>query len=145
MVQRYDDYGDIAVDPVTGLYRLGANGPSLSTAIAAAGATKRRIALLHIDVDMFRSINTNMGEQIGDQALAAIAQRLRKAMPRDGWLWRLGSDEFVMGIGYRPGELDGAALAELLRDAFETPLSIPPYTLPMTLSIGVQKRTPTTV
>ena len=137
MVQRYDDYGDIAVDPVTGLYRLGANGPSLSTAIAAAGATKRRIALLHIDVDMFRSINTNMGEEIGDQALAAIAQRLRKAMPRDGWLWRLGSDEFVMGIGYRPGELDGAGLAELLRDAFETPLSIPPYTLPMTLSIGI--------
>ncbi|MBW3551289.1 MAG: EAL domain-containing protein [Proteobacteria bacterium] len=137
MIERYDDFGAIAVDPITGLYRLGANGPSLSTAIAAAGATKRRVALLHIDVDMFRSINTNMGEDIGDQALAAVAQRLRKAMPRDGWLWRLASDEFVLGIGYRDGELDGAQLAERLRDAFETPLSIPPYTLPMTLSIGI--------
>lgn len=47
MSQRYDDFGDIAVDPITGLHRLGANGPSLSTAIAVAGATKRRIALLH--------------------------------------------------------------------------------------------------
>lgn len=137
MPQRYDDFGNIAVDPVTGLYRLGANGPSLATALAAAGATKRQVALLHIDIDMFRSINANMGEDIGDQALAAAAQRLRKAIPEDCWLWRLASDEFIAGIGYRDGELDGAGLAELLRDAFETPLSIPPYTLPMTLSIGV--------
>jgi diguanylate cyclase (GGDEF)-like protein len=137
MPQRYDDFGDIAVDPITGLYRLGANGPSLATALAAAGATKRMVALLHIDIDMFRSINANMGEDVGDQALAAAAQRLRKAIPADCWLWRLASDEFIAGIGYREGELDGAGLAELLRDAFETPLSIPPYTLPMTLSIGV--------
>ena len=66
MPQRYDDFGSIAVDPITGLYRLGANGPSLATALAAAGATQRRVALLHIDIDMFRSINANMGEDIGD-------------------------------------------------------------------------------
>ncbi|BDU17817.1 EAL domain-containing protein [Lysobacter auxotrophicus] len=137
MAQRYDEKVDTAVDPITGLHRLGANGPSLATAIAVAGATRRRIALLHIDVDMFRSINTNMGTATGDQALAAIAQRLRRAVPRDGWIWRLTSDEFVVGIGYREGELDGAGLAERLRDAFETPLSLPPYTLPVTLSIGI--------
>ena len=125
MSQRYDDFGSIATDPVTGVYRLGANGPNLATALAAAGATKRRVALLHIDIDMFRSINANMGEDIGDQALAAVAQRLRKAIPSDAWLWRLNSDEFIAG------------LAERLRDALEIPLSIPPYTLPMTISIGI--------
>jgi len=137
MPQRYDDFGSIATDPVTGVYRLGANGPNLATALAAAGATKRRVALLHIDIDMFRSINANMGEDIGDQALAAVAQRLRKAIPSDAWLWRLNSDEFVAGVGYREGELDGAGLAERLRDALEIPLSIPPYTMPITLSIGI--------
>lgn len=137
MQQRYDEFGNIALDPVAGVYRLGANGPSLATALAAAGATKRKVALLHVDIDMFRSINANMGEDIGDQALAAAAQRLRKAIPEDGWLWRLASDEFIAGIGYRNDEFDGAALAERLRDAFETPLSIPPYTLPLTLSIGI--------
>ena len=137
MSQRYDDFGSIATDPVTGVYRLGANGPNLATALAAAGATKRRVALLHIDIDMFRSINANMGEDIGDQALAAVAQRLRKAIPSDAWLWRLNSDEFIAGLGYRDNELDGAGLAERLRDALEIPLSIPPYTLPMTISIGI--------
>ena len=137
MSQRYDDFGSIATHPVTGVYRLGANGPNLATALAAAGATKRRVALLHIDIDMFRSINANMGEDIGDQALAAVAQRLRKAIPSDAWLWRLNSDEFIAGLGYRDNELDGAGLAERLRDALEIPLSIPPYTLPMTISIGI--------
>lgn len=136
-MQCYEDFSDAPLDPVTGLFRLGANGPSLQTALAAARATHRQVALLHVDIDMFRSINANMGEAIGDQALGAVAQRMRKAMPRDGWLWRLNSDEFIAGIGYRPGELDGEALAEMLRDAFETPLWIPPYTLPVTLSIGI--------
>jgi len=134
---RYHELGGIPVDPVTSLYRFGAGGPSLSTAVAAAKATKRQFALLHVDIDMFHLINLNMGEAVGDQVLAAVAQRLRKAMPDDGWLWRLSSDEFLAGVGYLPGAPDGAALAELLRDAFETPLWIPPYTLPITLSIGI--------
>ncbi|GHA89261.1 EAL domain-containing protein [Cognatilysobacter bugurensis] len=135
--QRYDESGGVSVDPVTALYRLGAGGPNLHTVLSAASATGRRVALLHIDVDRFRSINENMGELVGDQALAAIAQRLHKAMPSGSWLWRLGSDEFLAGIGYRHDEPDGSVLAERLRDAFETPLSIPPYSLPVTLSIGI--------
>lgn len=135
--QRYDETGGVSVDPVTALYHLGAGGPNLNTVLSAAAATGRRVALLHIDVDRFRSVNENMGELVGDQALAAIAQRLHKAMPTGSWLWRLGSDEFLAGIGYRHDEPDGAMLAERLRDAFETPLSIPPYSLPVTLSIGI--------
>ncbi|MFC0677106.1 EAL domain-containing protein [Lysobacter korlensis] len=135
--QRYDEAGGVSVDPVTALYRLGAGGPNLPTVLSAASATGRRVALLHIDVDRFRAINENMGELVGDQALAAIAQRMHKAMPSGSWLWRLGSDEFLAGIGYRHEEPDGSVLAERLRDAFETPLSIPPYTLPITLSIGI--------
>ena len=137
MKQHFDERGGIPVDPTTSLFRLGGGGPNLPAGLAAAGATGRRVALLHIDIDGFRTINSNMGETVGDQALAAIAQRLRKAMPRDGWLWRLSSDEFIAGIGYRAGEPDGSALAEMMRDAFETPLWIPPYTLPVTLSIGI--------
>ncbi len=137
MTQRYDEFGGVPVDPLTSLYRLGAGGPNLTTVLAAAGATHRQVALLHIDVDDFDGINKNLGELVGDQALAAIAQRLRKAMPANGWVWRLGSDEFLAAVGYRRDEPDGTALAERLRDAFETPLSIPPYTMPVTLSIGI--------
>lgn len=137
MSTRYDQHGSIPVDPTTSLYRLGAGGPSLSAGLAAAGATGRRVALLHIDIDRFGAINDSMGHAVGDQVLAAIAQRLDKAMPAEGWLWRLGSDEFVAGIGYRRDEPDGVALAERLHDAFDSPLSVPPYVLQVSLAIGI--------
>ena len=136
------DFGDqesggIPVDPVTSLYRLGAGGPSLGAVLAAARASLRSVALLHVDIDMLQLVNLNMGEEVGDEVVAAVAQRLRKAMPRGAPLWRLSGDEFVAGIAYREGEPDGEALAERFRDALEAPLSIPPYSLPMTVSIGI--------
>ncbi len=127
-----------AVDPTTGLPRLGASGTSLSSALALAYSTQRRVALLHIDVDNFTAINTDMGGVVGDHVLHAVARRLQRAIPKEScWLWRLAGDEFIVAIGYRPGEADGPTLAERLRAAFDTPLSIPPYTVPVTLSIGI--------
>ena len=137
VVQRYDEFGGVPVDPLTSLYRLGAGGPNLTTALAAASATGRRVALLHIDVDEFGAINRNMGELVGDQALAAIASRLHNAMPPGAWLWRIAGDQFLAGIGYRHDEPDAVGLVERLRDAFEKPLTFPPYTLRVSLSIGV--------
>jgi diguanylate cyclase (GGDEF)-like protein len=137
MTTRYDQHGGIPVDPTTSLYRIGASGPSLSAGLAAAGATGRRVALLHIDIDRFGAMNDRMGEAVGDQVLAAIARRLEKSMPSGGWLWRLGSDEFLVGIGYRRDEPDGVVLAERLRDAFDAPLPVPPYVLRVSLAIGM--------
>ncbi|TYT26286.1 EAL domain-containing protein [Luteimonas viscosa] len=133
----YHEPSGVPVDPVTSLYRLGAGGPSLTAALAAARASRRSVALLHVDIDMLQLVNVNMGEAVGDQVLAAVAQRLRKAMPQAASLWRLCSDEFIACIPYREGEPNGEALADLFRDALEGPLSIPPYTLPVTVSIGI--------
>ncbi len=133
----YHEPSGVPVDPVTSLYRLGAGGPSLTGAVAAARASHRQLAVLHVDIDMLQLINVNMGEAVGDQVLAAVAQRLRLALPHGAWLWRLSSDEFIACIAYRQGETNGEALADLFRDALEAPLSIPPYTLPVTVSIGI--------
>lgn len=133
----YHEPSGVPVDPVTSLYRLGAGGPSLTAAVAAARASHRNLAMLHVDIDMLQLVNANMGEAVGDQVLAAVAQRLRLALPHGAWLWRLASDEFIACIAYRQGETNGEALADLFRDALEAPLSIPPYTLPVTVSIGI--------
>jgi diguanylate cyclase len=133
----YHEPGDVPVDPVTSLYRLGAGGPSLTAILAAARASRRSVAVLHVDIDMLQLVNLNMGEAVGDAVLAAVAQRLRKAIPGGAALWRLSSDEFIASVAYREGEPGGEALAELFRDALEAPLSIPPYTLPVTVSIGI--------
>lgn len=133
----YQEPSGVPLDPVTSLYRLGAGGPSLTAILSAARASRRSVALLHVDIDMLQLVNVNMGEEVGDQVLAAVAQRLRTTMPEEASLWRLSSDEFIACVAYREGEPGGEVLAEQFRDALEDPLSIPPYTLPMTVSIGI--------
>src|SRR5690606_1096444 len=133
----FQESSGVPVDPVTSLYRLGGGGPSLGAMLSAAQASRRKVALLHVDIDMLQLVNVNMGEEVGDQVLAAVARRLRSTMPEEATLWRLCSDEFIACIAYREGEPSGEALAELFRDALEGPLSIPPYMLPVTVSIGI--------
>ncbi len=119
------------------IYRLGASGPSLGSVLAGIDGAQRRLALLHIDVDEVGTINATLGENIVEQALSAVARRLRLAVPADAWLWQLASEEFVAAVAYREGEPDGSALAECLREAFETPVQVPPFVLDITLSIGI--------
>lgn len=136
-MSRPDDKFIAGPAPRTEVFRLGASGPNLNSAIAAADATRRRVALLHIDVDGLGAINATMGESVGDQTIAAIARRLAQAVPGGAWLWRLGSDEFVAAIAYRDEEPDGAALAERLREEFDVPVQVPPFVVNISLSIGI--------
>lgn len=117
--------------------RLGASGPSLNAVIAGVDGNQCQLALLHIDVDGIGAINATMGENIVEQALRVVARRLREAVPGSAWLWRLGSEEFVVALAYAPGEPDGEDLAERLRDVFDAPVQVPPFVLDVTLSIGI--------
>ncbi|WP_240125267.1 EAL domain-containing protein [Thermomonas alba] len=104
--------------------------------IASIGP-QRKLALLHIDLDGVGSINATLGENIVERVLAVTAQRLQQAMPPGTWLWQLASEEFLAAIAYRDGEPDGEQLAECLREAFEPPVQVAPYSLDITLAIGL--------
>lgn len=51
-------------------------------------------AIVMLDVDKFKSINTNYGHSAGDQVLAAVAGRLRRSVKPKDTIWRHGGDEF---------------------------------------------------
>ncbi|WP_141697064.1 diguanylate cyclase, partial [Xanthomonas translucens] len=71
--------------------RLGAGHPALTGMIAEALAGGPGVMLLHIDIDHFASINENMSAEVGDHALALLAQRLQAHLRGRGLLWRHGS------------------------------------------------------
>lgn len=117
--------------------RLGADNPELARMVAVAVAGGPPLALMHVDIDHFASINENMSNEIGDVALILIAQRLQQYLGERGRLWRHGSDELVIAFGREPGMPAPEALAEGVRQQLELPLSVLPYTLFMTGKIGV--------
>lgn len=54
------------------------------------------IALLLIDVDVFKSINDTYGHEVGDQALIKVAQLLSQSFRTADYVLRIGGDEFAV-------------------------------------------------
>ncbi len=113
-------------DPVTGLMLRNAFLARLDGILTSMrnGQTKRRGAVLAIDVDRLRIITDSMGHQAGDRFLTQVARRLDHAAGPDDSVARLGSDEFaVLALG-SPGDEDGAQVAQRIRDALTQPVAL---------------------
>ena len=54
------------------------------------------IALLLIDVDVFKSINDTYGHEVGDQALIKVAQLLSQSFRTADYVLRIGGDELAV-------------------------------------------------
>ncbi|EFO29550.1 diguanylate cyclase/phosphodiesterase with PAS/PAC sensor [Roseibium sp. TrichSKD4] len=53
-------------------------------------------ALMHCDLDRFKSVNDTYGHAAGDIVIKTVAERLRDAIGKDGLVSRTGGDEFVI-------------------------------------------------
>lgn len=80
-------------------------------------------ALLAIDLDRFKALNDRLGHVAGDKALAQVARRLERLVPKAATLTRLGGDEFaVLLLGMGPD--DALSLATRIAAAIAAPYRI---------------------
>ncbi len=117
--------------------RLGGHDPQLRTLVEEAVAGGAPLVLLHIDIDHFRSINENMGADVGDQALLLLGQRLSEQLGTDAHVWRHGSDEFIVAMPRSAHVPAPDEFGAQVRDLVELPMTVLPYTLFLTPTIGV--------
>ncbi|GAB3504926.1 EAL domain-containing protein [Pseudoxanthomonas daejeonensis] len=126
------DHGGVAAPP-----RLGAANPALQAMVDDALAGGAPLMVVHLDIDHFASVNENMSVAVGDLALDLLARRLEASLEGRGRLWRHGSDEFVAAIPLVAGSPDATDVAWALQREAELPLSVLPYTLFLTVKLGV--------
>ncbi len=117
--------------------RLGAANPVLCAMMARAVEDGTTLAVLHIDLDHFASVNENMTVAVGDLALELLARRLEALLGARGRVWRHGSDEFVAVVHPVAEDLDLEALAAELQHEVELPLGVLPYTLFLSAKVGI--------
>lgn len=79
-------------DQLTGL----SNREHFLHQLQTAGADERRVAVVYVDVDDFKSINDGYGHNAGDLVLQQVAEHVRAAVGPDGVAARLGGDEFAL-------------------------------------------------
>ena len=86
---------DLFRDELTGLKNRRFMNEHLSKLMETAVDKGTPIALLFMDVDRFKSINDNLGHNIGDQAIVHVANWIQESIRKNDHAIRLGGDEFV--------------------------------------------------
>lgn len=83
-------------DPLTGLPNRQYFTQHLEQELWQADMESAPLALLFLDLDLFKEINDSMGHGVGDQLLVEVARRLNICVQETGFVARLGGDEFVV-------------------------------------------------
>lgn len=93
------------------------------------------LAILLIDVDLFKHVNDNYGHEVGDAALKKVAGMLTEKFRSSDLIFRIGGDEFCI-IMQKITPTDKNVIREKL-DAMNNDLAIVDDQVPAKLSISV--------
>jgi len=97
----------------------------------------RTIALLMLDLCRFKEVNDTLGHNVGDLVLREVARRFSATVGDDGFIARIGGDEFTVLLD-GPGAPDCvAAIAHRLSDCLREPIDVAGISIEVGLSIGV--------
>src|ERR1700712_5025834 len=122
-------------DELTGLAtrRALADHLNLRLAVGAPGP----VAVIFIDVDRLKALNSFLGHAAGDDFLHALAQRMKNASAGVHLLARLGGDEFVAVMAGPADEDTAAEYADLLRRVANEPVQIGGEEISRAVSLGL--------
>jgi diguanylate cyclase (GGDEF)-like protein len=123
-------------DPLTGL----PNRISFREQVDAALAMRKpdeQIALVHLNLDRFKSVNNTLGVSAGDKILRQVAERIRTSAGNGNILARLGSDEFAILQRGRQQPWNVTALADQIRRELSEPFFRGEKPVELSVSMGI--------
>jgi len=124
-------------DELTGLANRYMFRHHLDNEISRAQRKSTGIALLFLDLNLFKQINDTYGHESGDRVLQHVAKRLTGCVREVDMAARLGGDEFTILLG----ELGNRAVVERIcaniQAALTEPIVLGDVTVRLSCSIGV--------
>ncbi len=121
-------------DVLTGLANRRSAEAMLNKELTRAKRYRRDLAVIMLDLDHFKRINDTHGHKVGDDALVAVAQVLKRHVRSSDMAARYGGEEFI--LIYPETDLDSVfTIAESIRYDVEA-LKVPPIEK-ITASMGV--------
>ena len=124
-------------DPVTELPNRTSFTSHLGEAIRRAKRADWPLALLFVDLDLFKRVNDSLGHDAGDRLLRITAERIRLAVREADLLFRMGGDEFTVLLEDVRGPEEAAAVAQRVLDAIAEPVELDHHEISISASIGI--------
>lgn len=126
-------------DSATGLLNKRAVTDDIQDVIQNANNTKdlKKMYLMIIDIDNFKSVNDTYGHRFGDEVIADFASELRRTVGERGIAGRIGGDEFMCLLTDYDSIEEVRAFLKAIRGKLRIELAKknPEYTF--TVSIGI--------
>jgi diguanylate cyclase (GGDEF)-like protein len=97
----------------------------------------RRLALLYIDLDLFKTINDSFGHPVGDELLRIVAIRMKECVAEHDLVARLGGDEFAVIRTEVSRDSDIDEFAMRLHQKLREPFNCLGHQLLIEASIGI--------
>jgi diguanylate cyclase (GGDEF)-like protein/PAS domain S-box-containing protein len=106
-------------DALTGLFNRRYLDEALAMALDHAQRDGEPLALIMVDIDLFKHINDTHGHPAGDEVIRALGNLLRQSAREGDMACRYGGEEFIMALP-RMNLESARARAEQWRQAVET-------------------------
>ena len=124
-------------DTLTGLPNRALLLERLTQEMAHARRNSRQLAVLYIDLDRFKKINSTQGHEAGERVLCQVAERLSSCTREGDTVARLGGDEFVVLLPGLANPKQAARLAGEMQSLLGEPFLIDGSNSHVGASIGV--------
>ncbi|WP_417531578.1 EAL domain-containing protein [Marinobacter lipolyticus] len=109
----------------------------LQQALLRAERGGHRLALLHLNLDDFRSFNESFGYQKSDLLVMKLAERLRHSLRRVDSLMRIGGDELAVIVEKVEDSLDITQIIRKVVNALGDPVTVDGQNVVVSASLGV--------
>lgn len=124
-------------DTLTGLPNRTLLVQRLDHAMLRSRRSKKMLAVLFIDLDRFKTINDGYGHHVGDELLAAVADRLTSLLRPGDTVARLSGDEFVVLCEDLDDASEVEPVATRIGAAFAEAFALTNVELHVSASVGI--------
>ncbi|ANU13853.1 hypothetical protein B481_1165 [Planococcus halocryophilus Or1] len=99
--------------------------------------SRKKLALLILDIDDFKQINDQWGHEVGDGVIQQFGQRLNRCMHGQDIAARLGGDEFIVLLTEVESEEQVTKITDVIYQAMKMPISVQELSFEISISMGI--------
>jgi diguanylate cyclase (GGDEF)-like protein len=124
-------------DPLTRLANRALFVERVEEALAENVGSPRRVAVLFLDLDNFKTVNDSLGHAAGDRLLVAVAGRIEGSLGHADIAARFGGDEFAVLLHDAVDDFAVTTAANRILESLRSPFSIGGHEVFIGASIGI--------